>query len=448
MTSLAPRGHLLRLLGVGFGVAITVGEVIGSGILRSPGVIAGTLHNSGIIIALWFLGALHALLGANILAEMSTALPLEGGQPVYARRAFGDIGGLIVGWTIYASHLAGIAAASVVFADFLGNLWPAAAAHSITVALAIQCLLYGLNAIGLREGRFVQVATSIAKSMLLVGFIGAALWLGTHESAHAVSSIPVVPAGFLVYIGAYQLILGAYAGWTAPIVFAEENVAPARSIPRALLLGILITGGLYVLINGALLFALGTSATAASNFPFVTVLDQVAGRWASLAFVVGAMITVISCANANIMIGPRILFALSRDRLLPDLFQTVNKGGSPYFGFVLTALGSLALAASGSFRLVFGLIGTLNSGSGLITDLSWFALRKREPDLPRPFRARLAPWLPALLVLIDGTLLALFAATDRRGAVVAAALCLLCIPFSLIARRARRVNSSALPVEG
>ena len=431
------RGHLLRLLGVGFGVAIGVGEMIGSGILRSPSAIAGTLHDSGVIIALWSLGALHALLGANILAEMGAALPLEGGQPVYARRAFGDIGGLIVGWTIYASHLAGIAAASVVFADFLAGLWPPAASHTTIVALVIQLLLYALNAIGLREGRFAQVATSLAKTALLAAFIAAALWLGTHESIRSVSSIPLAPAGFLAYVGAYQLIAGAYAGWAAPVVFAEENVAPSQSLPRALFLGILITGGLYVLINGALLFALGVNGTAASNLPFVTVLDRVAGNWASLVFVIGAMVTVTSCANANIMVAPRILFALSRDRLLPAAFQDVNEGGSPYMGMVLTAFISLALAATGGFRLVFGLVGTLNAGSGVITDLAWFVLRRREPDLPRPFRAVLSPWLPALLVLIDGTLLVLFTATDRLGGIVAAALCLICVPLALIARRAR-----------
>jgi basic amino acid/polyamine antiporter, APA family len=431
------RGHLLRLLGVGFGVAIGVGEMIGSGILRSPSAIAGTLHDSGVIIALWSLGALHAFLGANIQAEMGTALPLEGGQYVYAKRAFGELGGLVVGWTIYASHLAGIAAASVVFADFLAGLWPPASGHTTLVALAVQCLLYGLNAIGLREGRLLQGVTSLAKTLLLAAFVGAAFWLGVHETARPLATIPLAPAGFLAYIGAYQLIAGAYAGWAVPVIFAEENVAPAQSLPRALFLGILITGSLYVLINAALLFALGTSGTAASSLPFINVLDRVAGSWASLVFVIGAMVTVSSCANANIMVAPRILFALSRDRLLPAALQAVNEGGSPYFGFTLTGLVSLALAATGGFRLVFGLIGTLNAGAGLITDLAWFALRKREPDLPRPFRAILSPWLPGLLVLVDGTLLVLFAFTDRLGGTVAVLLCLLCVPLALIARRAR-----------
>jgi APA family basic amino acid/polyamine antiporter len=120
------------------------------------------------------------------------------------------------------------------------------------------------------------------------------------------------------------------------------------------------------------------------------------------------------------------------------MLQSINEGGSPYFGFALTALLSLVLATTGGFRLVFGLIGTLSEASAVITDLSFFALRKREPDLPRPFRALLSPWLPALVVLIDATLLVLFAISDRNGAVLAAALCLICVPLALIARRARQ----------
>jgi APA family basic amino acid/polyamine antiporter len=441
VTPALPRGHLLRLLGATFGVAVGVGEMIGSGILRSPSAIAMSLHESGIIIALWSFGALHALLGANILAELGTALPQAGGNYVYARRAFGQVAGLVVGWSIFASHLAGIAAASVVFADFLPLLWPPAAAYTGLVAVALQLLLYASNAVGLREGRALQETTSFAKALLLAAFIGAAIRVGaSHQIAVAPNAIHFAPVGFLAYVGAYQLIAGAYAGWAAPVFFSEENVAPSRSIPRALLVGILITGALYVLVNAALLYALGTGGTAASSLPFSLVLQHVGGISVSTLFLIGAMITVTSCANANIMVAPRLLFAMSRDGMLPDSLQAVNEGGSPYFGFALTAVISLVLATTGAFRLVFGLIGTLNALSGVITDVSFFALRKREPDLPRPFRALLSPWLPALLVGIDGGLLVLFAAFDLKGAIVAAALCILCVPFALIAQRARRVR--------
>jgi APA family basic amino acid/polyamine antiporter len=430
------RGHLLRLLGAGFGVAVGVGEMIGSGILRSPSVIAATVHNTGLIVALWSLGALHALLGANIIAELGTALPQAGGAYVYARRAYGDVGGLVVGWTIFVSHLAGIAAASVVFADFLALLWPPAAGHGAVVAIGTQLLLYCSNAIGLREGRAMQEMTSLVKAVLLLAFVGAALWLA-NKTPPATMPSPAAAGGFLAFVGAYQLIKGAYSGWDASAYFAEENVAPSHSIPRALLFGVLLTGAIYVLVNAALLLALGAAGTASSGLPFAIVLNRVAGNWASIVFVIGAMITVTSCANANIMVAPRVLFALSRDRLLPGALQEVNVGGSPYFGFALTAAISIALASTGAFRLVFGLIGILTSLSGLLVDIGFFVLRQREPELPRPFRAILSPWLPGLLVFVDGAFLILFAATDHTGAIVAAALCVLCVPLGVLAQRAR-----------
>ena len=438
MTTAIPRGHLLRILGATFGVAVGVGEMIGSGILRSPAAIAASLHDSGAIIALWSLGALHALLGANILAELGTALPQAGGPYVYARRGLGAVAGLIVGWSNFASHLAGIAAASVVFADFLTLLWPGAAGHSAIVAVAMQLVLYTANATGLREGRAVQEATSFAKALMFAAFIGAALWVGAHSPTQAVARpIHIAPIGFLAYVGAYQLIAGAYSGWSAPVYFSEENVAPSLSIPRALFLGLLVTAGLYVFVNAGLLYALGTNGTAASSLPFTAVLQRVGGVSISTLFVVGAMVTVMSCANANVMVAPRLLFAMARDRILPESLLMVNEGGSPYYGFALTALISLALATTGAFRLVFGLIGTLNALAGVITDVSFFALRRREPDLARPFRAVLSPWLPALNVIIDGLLLVLFAAFDLKGALVAAVLCMLCIPLALFAQRAR-----------
>jgi amino acid transporter len=427
----------LRLLGASFGVAVGVGEMIGSGILRSPSAIAASLHDSGAILVLWALGALHVLLGINIMAELGTALPRAGGPYVYARRAFGDVGGLVVGWTIVTSHLAGIAAASVVCADFLALLWPPAGLHPAAVAISIQLCLYGANAIGLREGRAMQETTSLVKAALLLAFVIAALWLMPQAPAPTHAPAGLVPVGFVAFIGAYQLIKGAYSGWDAPVYFAEENIAPARSLPRALLIGIAITASLYLLVNGALLHALGPQGTAASGLPFATVLNRVGGSWASLVFTIGAMITVTSCANANIMVAPRVVLALARDGLLPYALQDVNRGGSPYLGMALTAALSVLLATTGAFRLVFGLIGILTSVAGLLVGISFFVLRRREPELARPVRALLAPWLPGLLVGVDATLLVLFATTDRRGAAVAAALCLVCVPLGWIAQRAR-----------
>lgn len=430
-----PRGQLLRLLGVTFGVAVAMGEMIGPGILRTPGLVASLVPFAAAILGLWAFGALHAALQANVMAELATMLPRAGGQYVFVQRAFGAVGGVTVGWTMWCAHLVGIAASSIAFADFLGSVWPGATGHSTATAVAMQVALFGANVVGLREGRALQVTTTALKVLLLLLFVCAAVWLSPARPPTV--SAPVVRVGYLAIAGAYLLIRGAYNGWLAPVYFAEENVRPARSIPRSLFSGVVMTGALYLGVNAALLHALGPSAMASGPLPYLTALERIAGNWISVLFAIGAMITAASCANANMMIAPRVLFALSRDGLLPAPLQAVNSGGSPALAFVFSAVVAIALATTGGFRFVFGMIGTLATLACLITEVAYFLLRAREPERARPWRAVFHPWLPGLVVAIDAVLLVLFALADTRGALFAALLCTLCIPFALVARRKR-----------
>jgi APA family basic amino acid/polyamine antiporter len=433
-------GHLLKILGLTFGIAVSVGEAIGSGILRSPSIIAAAVPGIGIIIGLWALGGVQAFLQANILAEFGTALPKSGGNYVYARRAYGsvagDVAGLVVGWSNWLSKNAGTAAASVSFAEFLPLIWPDAGLHKIAVALTMQAALYAANIAGLREGRAVQEGTSLIKAAMLLVFVIAA----TVLVAPAEPSTVLPPAQTLQWAGivlAYQLVVGAYAGWNSPLYFAGETTAPEKIIPKALAYGIALTGGLYIAVNWALLHALGLQGTASSPLPFSVVLERFGGTVPGVLFALTAMITVASCANANIMSAPRVLYALGDDGLLPRAFARVNRGGSPTVAFILTALVTLALAATGAFKLVFGLIATLNTVSAIVTEAGFFVWRAREPDVRRPFRAWAYPLLPGLAVLFDIALLFLFSWGDRIGMGVTIAMVLLCIPFAIVARRAR-----------
>src|ERR1700733_4260683 len=123
----APKGELLRILGVPFGIATAVGGMIGVGILRAPSVIAADVPDARIIVPLWLLGAIYVAVQANVMAELATAIPRAGGPYVFVRQALGDVGGLAVGWTDWMAFVCGIAALSVAFAEFLGIVWPAAA---------------------------------------------------------------------------------------------------------------------------------------------------------------------------------------------------------------------------------------------------------------------------------------------------------------------------------
>ena len=435
-----PRHHLLKILGVTFGVAVAIGQIIGSGILRSPSIVASEVPGVALIIGLWLLGAIQVSLAANLNAELGTALPRTGGGYNYVRRAMGDVPGLVVGWTDWLANLAGAAAASVSFAEFLPLLIPAAGAHKIAVAISLQVALYAANIAGLREGRAVQELTSFIKAAMLFAFIFTAVLLVAPAEPHTVLS-STVAFKWANLILAYQLIMGAYAGWNTPLAFAGENADAGRTIPRAMFYGIALTATLYIGVNWALLHALSAAGVAASPLPFSAVLSHIGGSVPATLFALTATITVASCSNACIMTAPRILFALGRDRLLPRAFTSVNAGGSPTVAFAMSAIGTLGLAATGAFALVFGLIATLNAASGFLVDVSYWVLRKKEPGLARPFRAIGYPVLPAIPVLVDGALVVLFTTADYTGGLVAIVLALLCVPFAMIAHRARKSGS-------
>jgi amino acid transporter len=431
------RGGLLKILGVGFGVAVSMGAAIGAGILRAPNAIAAEVPFAAAILGLWVLGALQALLSANIYAELSAAVPKSGGQNVLAQKIYGDLGQLVVGWAEWITCVAAVAATSVAFADFLPLIVPAAAAYKGWVASGLQVAIYGVNLLGLREGRAVQSVTSAVKAGMLLLFAGTA-FLTSPAFSRAMPAATAVVFGWGGFFLAYKLVAGAYSGWITPIIFAGENVSPGRSIPRALFLGIGLTAVLYVATNAGLLFALGTAGIRSSPLPFTTVIFRMGGTAPALIFAAAAAIAVASCANANAMSSSRVLYALAEVGILPRALRTINAGGSPAVAFLLSGLASVALAATGRFALVFGLVATLNMANAVLLELGFFILRRREPELGRPYRAIGYPWLPALALAVDATILCFIAAADHERILVAIALTLLCIPFA-VAARARRL---------
>ena len=431
------RRHLLKILGVTFGVAVAVGDMIGSGILRAPNTIAASVPSIGMIMTLWVLGALNAAMNGNVLAELGTAIPKSGGPYNYAQRIYGDVGGLVIGLANWLAFIAGTGAAAISFANFLPLIWPWAGGHTIGFAVAMLLALFGANILGLREGRALQETASFIKAAMLAVFCVAAVLFApaSQPLPPAMAAAPLL--GWGAAIAAYQLVRGAYAGWDTAFYFGEELVDAGRDLPRSMYIGLALTAALYLGVNAALLYALGLKGVASSPLPFTIVLGHF-GPIASILFALTAMITVASCANANIMGGPRIIFALARDGLLPHWLTIVNRGGTPTTALFMTAAFSIGLAVSGAFDHVFALIGTFNGIGAIGMAAGLFILRRREPGLARPYRAFLYPVLPALVLVIEIVFLILYSATDRLGILFAIGLAIACVPFALIARRARK----------
>jgi APA family basic amino acid/polyamine antiporter len=408
--------------------------MVGVGILRSPSLIAGHVPDVFLIAALWLIGGMHALLDANVLAELAVLYPRAGGPYVYARRAFGDLGGLIVGWTDWLNNTTGVAVLSVGCAEFAATVLPAIAGHITIVALALQLVFYLINISGVRQGAWTQNITSLVKMVLLFAIIGAIFFAVPRAP---VGSAPG-PASLLGVILGYTLIVSSYSGWNAPAYFAEEKTDPARQIPRALFTSVALVAMLYVLFNLALARALPLAQLRATPLPAAAAMSGMFGAGAGALVAAVAILTALSCLNGGAMMASRVLFALSRDRLFLAAGARINPGGSPYVALLVTALFSAVIAATGTFETIFLMGGIFIVIVNVLNTVSFFRLRFQEGTLQRQYRARGYPWLPLVALVLDSGLLIAFVLTNHRGALFGGGLILLTVPVWLLLRRRRR----------
>ncbi|WP_373473401.1 APC family permease [Sphingorhabdus lacus] len=449
--ALPVSGQLQLRLGIVFALAVSVGNVIGSGIMGTPGLVANQVPVAWMVIGLWALGGLHVMLSANVASELITKLPKAGGTYVPVRAAFGESIGLLCGWTDWLSNTAAIAALSVACATFLGAIFPALAAHQAPVAAGFALTIIAINWPGVREGQIVQTAGSIIKVGLIVGVIAVAFLAEPIPVSQVVSRAgaamnDAAPAvGFFAVIAAYQMIYGAYTGWHAPILFVEEDANAARNLPRAMGVSILLVTAIYVALNLSLLNALDMTALRGSDLPVALVIENAFGRSGGVLVALLAIVIVVVAINAIVMGTARILYGMARDGLFLPVAMRVNKGGTPHIALAITAVVAVPLIFSGAFVFLFKLTAALAIFAFFLFELSLFALRRQQPDLYRPFRAIGYPLLPALVCLLDLGLLIAFIAADPISGVYMAGLIAVCVPVGFILHSRRRAGELSTP---
>lgn len=430
-----PRGQLLRVLGLAFAVAVGLGSVIGGGILRTPASVMDVVPHAGVALALWIAVGIHALLQGNVVCELMTAIPKSGGMLVPARAAFGAPGGLLVGWSDWLSYVAACGALSVLLAEFVAIIVPGAAGMTVPLAVGVLLLLTALNWLGVREGSRFQIVGSAAKALFLIGIVLLILLSPAPDGAKAVERVsgPLTFAGIII---AYQTIVGAYAGWNLPAYFAEEDRDPGRNIPRGIFSTILLVVALYSLVTIALTAALPLEVMRRSNLPIADAIAPLFGDLSGKLVAAGAVLIVLTSLNAQIMGAPRILYGLASARLFPAAALRVNRGGTPVVGLALSAAVAVGLAFTGQFETIFLIMAAFGFVTFLVADLALFKLRRTAPDLPRPYRAKLYPWLPGLVLVLDATLLTAFLLSDSMSGVFIVAAVAIAVPIGLLMRRA------------
>jgi APA family basic amino acid/polyamine antiporter len=390
-------GHLLRILGLAFGLAVVVGGVVGQGILRTPGIVAGAVPDPTWILALWTLGGILILIDACSLVELGASIPRAGGAYALATRAYGRVGGTVVGWADWIINTLVVAFVSVVFGEYLHRLGIGTAVPAWLLSIGLIAACWAVNWTGTRISGASQTILSAFKGLVLGGLVIALFLFGeTGEPTPIVAAPPIAPAvGVAALLVAMRAVVNTYGGWYAGVYFGEELVAPERNVARSTFGGILLVTALYVAFNAALLHVLTPAEMAASELPAADATARVFGPRSGTLLTVIALVSVAASANLFLMVVSRIGFAMARDGVLPGRLARVSASGTPRAALTACALVAAGFAASGSYGELLSVAVPLTVAIIGSLDLAAIIMRRREPDLPRPFKMPLFP-LPAL----------------------------------------------------
>jgi APA family basic amino acid/polyamine antiporter len=431
-------GRLRRILGVGFGLAVTIGGSIGIGILATPGKVAGQLHALTPILVVWVVGGVYTLLGSICLTELGAMTPQAGGYYVYARRAFGDVVGFAVGWTDWITYCCVLGYVSIAITTFLGKLVPALARAVTPVAIAVLVGFVALQWAGVRVSSRFQEWTTAVKCLAFLALVVAGLVMsGTGASAAPAVAAPLSPLTLAGLVGALQAVVITYAGWQSALYFTEEDTHPTRNLPRSMIGGVVAVIIIYLLVNVALLAILPIPVLAGSPLPAADAAQVIVGERGAQVITMLSVISLVPLLNAIMMIGTRILYALGRDRLLWSRTADVNHGGTPGVATLVTTAVAILLIATGTFERLVAMTAFFLAFNYAVCTLALVALRRREPAAERPFRAWGYPWSAA--IVIAGALAFLGGAVvgDTTGTVIAVGTLALGLIWYAVSRRLR-----------
>jgi APA family basic amino acid/polyamine antiporter len=416
---------LKRDLGVWSATSLVVGSVIGSGIFLVPATMIQRVGSPDLVFLVWVFGGLLSLAGALSYAELSSALPEAGGEYVYLREAYGPLWGFLYSWTItWVGKSGSIATLATGFVYYLANFLPKldGVVHSIGlpvgpkggpleitygqwVATGLILMLGLVNYYGVKLGGRVQVAFTVTKVGLIGVLIVVGLFFGAGSAANFGSSIPSA-AGVTGFFAALVGALWAYDGWNNVSMVSSEIKDPQRNLPRALVSGTITVIVVYLLTNAAYFYVLPAAEVAASDRVAATMMRSIVGEFGSAAVSVAAMISMFGALNGTILAGARVPYAAARDGLFFRRLAYVHPGHrTPSISILAISGWAALLVFSGRFEQLFTYVIFAEWLLYGLTTAGVLVLRRKRPEMPRPYRTPGYPIVPVLFVLVAACLL-------------------------------------------
>jgi len=378
--------------------ALVAGTIIGASIFVQPSEITSHVPSLAGTALAWLTAGALTLFGALVCAELASALPKTGGVYVYLREAFSPAVGFLWGWAMFwTMHSGIIAAIAVIVARYTGFFVPLGPAATDAVAIAAILLLSAVNYVGVRQGSRLQAAFTAGKVGAIVVMIAVGFALGAPAATAAGPAVPEggTLSGFLLAVSAG---LFAFGGWHMVTYNAEETADPERTIPRALLLGILVVTVCYLALNAVYFYLLPVATVASSTRVAADAADAVLGFGGGAAMSAVVVFSAFGALSGIVLMGPRVYYAMARDGLLFRWLGAPHpRYRTPHRAIVLQAVWSSVLVATGSYRVLFTRV--------VYTEWVFFALLAvglvilRRRGVPRRYSVWGYPWVPAVFAL-------------------------------------------------
>ena len=433
------QAQLVRGLGPADATLLIVGSVIGSGIFFAPSIMAGYLQSPGLLLGLWIVGGLLTLAGALSYAELAAAMPRAGGQYVFLSEAFSPLFGFLYGWTLLLAINTGfVAAVAVAFAKTLGFFVPGVGEEHLlfaafglrfstaqAVALLVIAVLTWLNVTGLRTGASVQNVFTVAKLGAIAALVVLAVVTakGSAANFHPLLGLALGPEGlkvglFAALAGAMSKALFSYDSWYTVTFAAEEVVDPERNLPRALILGTLGIMATYAAAVAVYVYMVPIGEMAAvteSRIATESALRMIGP--AGGAFVaIAVLVSTFGCVNGLTLAGARVVYAMARDGLFFRSAAWVHpRHHTPSRALLAHGLVAGLLTLTGTYSDLLTLTAFSSLLFNVLTVVGLFVLRRRRPDLARPYRVWGYPLVPLLFVAVALFFLVYMPVADPRN---------------------------------
>lgn len=432
--------QLLKLLGIGFGIAVTVGGTIGTGILRKPGLIAAQIGVPWIVLLLWLAVGIYALLGVFCAIELAVSIPKAGAWYVYARRAFGNYIGFVTGITSWLGTVSALGFGAYTMSEYIGMLVSETLPYTQLISILLLVILTLFHWMGTKSAGKSQEILAFIKAVGLLVFVAVCYIFGSNPSALQVNNTvtqTAVPLTFIGLIGALQAIFYTYDGWHTATYFTEENKNPAKTLPKSMIMGVLMIILIYLLVNGAILYALPSQVLINSKLAAADTISYIFGNGYAKIITLFLMISILGIVNAQIMFAPRVIFSMSRDHLFFKSATKVNEFGTPSVAMPLTALLSVLLILSG--KDTCSKLSDIATFFFVLSYAAGFAalirLRYTEPELERPYKSPFFPYMPFLLIILSLGFLAGAVYTDQSSSKFALFFLIASYPLYLLVKK-------------